>query len=194
MGAFSPRRFDVFVGRALTQSYLTYQYNQSEKTGMQTAAFGLGSAAIWWRPLNYISQGLKGWGFRGLLTGAGRLLMNNPVTAGITAVLIGGYVHSQFIDPEEGGDNYLGFLTGGDYGNDPNYWDTDENNSGYFNVGQNTANVMDWYTAQENAEAIAQAEAEYIQTYWDEKDREAWQARVDEGFTDEQIAYWQGRI
>lgn len=131
----------------------------------ETTAFGLGSGIIWWRPLGHATRGWAGWGLRNALMGAWRAAAYNPVTTGVLLVFIGGYYYSKAVDPEEGADNYTGFLTGGEWGNDPNYWDTDENESGFFNMGQNTATIMDWYNAQALAEEQAAAEAEYIKNY-----------------------------
>jgi hypothetical protein len=58
----------------------------------------------------------------------------------IIPVVVGAVV-SDIIDEEEGFDNYTGFLTAGNIGNDPNYLTGDSNDSGYFNVVQNFKTV-----------------------------------------------------
>jgi hypothetical protein len=39
----------------------------------------------------------------------------------------------------------IGFYTMGQTGNKPNYWNTDENNSGYFNIPQNVGVIFNHY-------------------------------------------------
>ena len=39
----------------------------------------------------------------------------------------------------------LGFYTGGIRGDKPNYWDTDANESGYFNVVKNVSTIWNYY-------------------------------------------------
>ena len=58
----------------------------------------------------------------------------------IIPVVTGGII-SDRIDEEEGFDNYTGFLSAGWFGNVPNYWNTDDNDSGYFNVLKNLQTV-----------------------------------------------------
>lgn len=39
----------------------------------------------------------------------------------------------------------LGFYTGGIRGNNPNYWDSDPNDSGYFNIPKNVSTIWNYY-------------------------------------------------
>jgi len=75
------------------------------------------------------------YGTAGILT---RAIVTNPVAQIITGAAVTGAIVSNEIDPESGLDNYVGFISGGEFGEENiNYWNTDENNSGYFNVGKN---------------------------------------------------------
>jgi len=62
----------------------------------------------------------------------------------VSGFYFGGKWSSQWIDSEEGKDNYHGFISGGGWpgSNDPNYLSGDPNKSGYFNVFQNTNLVI----------------------------------------------------
>ena len=64
---------------------------------------------------------------------------------GLAAIIpvVTGAVVSNVIDEEEGLDNYLGFITGGTVGNEPNYFTGDPNDSGYFNVPRNFETVAE---------------------------------------------------
>jgi len=76
------------------------------------------------------STQLVGWTARGFFASPYAQAFYVPYVAGIGI--------SAAIDPKEGISNYLGFTTGGFIGEEsPNYWNTDENNSGYFNVPRN---------------------------------------------------------
>ncbi|GAJ07232.1 unnamed protein product, partial [marine sediment metagenome] len=109
-----------------------------------------------------------------------RLILANPVLSSIAAIVTAGAIISNYIDEEEGLDNYTGFLTAGIGGNDPNYWSGDVNNSGYFNIGQNLATVMNWYTNASTLEAQEAAEAEYIRNYWGAKKAQEYLDNMDE--------------
>jgi hypothetical protein len=68
----------------------------------------------------------------------------NPyVAAAAVPIAVGGII-SYAIDPEDGLDNYSGFITGGLVGEDQiNYWDTDANDSGYFNIPKNFETIAE---------------------------------------------------
>jgi len=75
------------------------------------------------------------YGATGVVTKA---IVTNPVVQIITGAVVAGAIVSNEIDPDSGFDNYIGFISGGEFGEpDINYWDTDPNDSGYFNVGKN---------------------------------------------------------
>jgi hypothetical protein len=79
-----------------------------------------------------LSFGVTGWGVRAIAT--------HPVTIGITAAVVVGGVVSYQIDPDHGLSNYVGFITGGDFGeSDIHYWSGGPNDSGYFNVPKNVS-------------------------------------------------------
>jgi len=158
--AWSMSRFDITLGRLAAQGWLSHTvYTQEKVSWWEHTMHAIASGLIWSPRFAAATYQFRGWAIRAAL----RAAMSNPVTSGVLLVFIGGYFYADVVDPEEGADNYTGFITGGNMGNDPNYWDTDENDSGYFNVGQNVANIMDWYSAQDNAEAVAHAEWVYIQ-------------------------------
>jgi hypothetical protein len=71
-------------------------------------------------------------------------VVTNPyVAAAAVPIAVGGII-SYAIDPENGLNNYAGFITGGMVGEDePNYWDTDANDSGYFNIPKNFETVAE---------------------------------------------------
>ena len=77
-----------------------------------------------------LTFGVTGWGVRAVLT--------HPVTQGVTAAVVAGALISNEIDPDSGLSNYVGFITGGEFGEeDIHYFSGDPNDSGYFNVGRN---------------------------------------------------------
>ena len=61
------------------------------------------------------------------------------------------------------------------------YWDSDENNSGYFNVHQNFVNIISANRKSKRDKENKEAEAEYIQRYWENKERVR-QAAVQENY------------
>jgi hypothetical protein len=76
------------------------------------------------------STKIVGWGARGFIMSPYAQAFYIPYLAGIGI--------SALVDPKKGIDNYLGFTTGGFLGEqDINYWNTDPNDSGYFNVPKN---------------------------------------------------------
>lgn len=80
------------------------------------------------------SNSVLGWSVRAVVT--------NPLVQALTAITVTGALVSKAIDPKDGLDNYLGFITGGVLGErDPNYFTGDTNDSGYFNVPQNARRI-----------------------------------------------------
>jgi hypothetical protein len=71
-------------------------------------------------------------------------VVTNPyVMAAAVPLAVGGII-SYAVDPEDGLDNYSGFITGGLVGEDQiNYWDTDANDSGYFNIKKNFETIAE---------------------------------------------------
>tara|TARA_R110000751_G_scaffold98978_2_gene192320 strand:- start:196 stop:744 length:549 start_codon:yes stop_codon:yes gene_type:complete len=71
-------------------------------------------------------------------------VVTNPyVAAAAVPIAVGGII-SYAVDPEDGLNNYAGFITGGIVGEDQiNYWDTDDNDSGYFNMKKNFETIAE---------------------------------------------------
>lgn len=89
-----------------------------------------------------------------LATGArGSWLLTSTAGAVTAGVLVGATVGSVgAIVAEEAGliskqqeADALGFYTGGIRGDQPNYWNTDANDSGYFNVPKNISTIWNYY-------------------------------------------------
>jgi hypothetical protein len=75
--------------------------------------------------------------------GAIAVVTNPYVMAAAVPIAVGGII-SYAIDPEKGLNRYGGFITGGMVGQDePNYWDTDANDSGFFNIPKNFETVAE---------------------------------------------------
>ena len=73
---------------------------------------------------------VTGWGVRAVLT--------HPVTLVGAAATVTGAIVSNEIDPVSGLDNYMGFISGGEFGEeDIHYYSGDPNDSGYFNLARN---------------------------------------------------------
>tara|TARA_R110000803_G_C11932453_1_gene315599 strand:+ start:46 stop:546 length:501 start_codon:yes stop_codon:yes gene_type:complete len=71
-----------------------------------------------------------------------RVIVTSPYVQAVVIPVAIGAGASILIDKENGLDNYLGFITGGTVGErSPNYWNTDSNQSGYFNVPKNVDTV-----------------------------------------------------
>lgn len=67
-----------------------------------------------------------------------RAIVTSPYAQAVAIPIAVGAGASILIDREDGLDNYLGFITGGELGErSPNYFNTDSNDSGYFNVPRN---------------------------------------------------------
>tara|TARA_R110002096_G_scaffold382249_1_gene576102 strand:- start:681 stop:1154 length:474 start_codon:yes stop_codon:yes gene_type:complete len=75
-----------------------------------------------------------------------RALVANPYAQAAYVPYVAGGVISAVIDPEDGVSNYVGFTTGGMFGAEsPNYWNSDPNDSGYFNVPKNVETIVSHY-------------------------------------------------
>jgi hypothetical protein len=75
-----------------------------------------------------------------------RAIISNPVVQAITVATVTGAIISDQIDPENGFDNYVGFITGGNRGTeDIHYYSGDANDSGYFNVLRNAEIIGEHY-------------------------------------------------
>jgi len=73
---------------------------------------------------------VTGWAVRAVLT--------HPVTLVGAAATATGAIVSNEIDPVSGLDNYIGFISGGEFGEeDIHYYSGDPNDSGYFNLARN---------------------------------------------------------
>jgi hypothetical protein len=156
VGSFSFSKFDQFVGKAALQGLLVHGYNKSDKTAYDKTMLGLGTIGVWMPWARRQVAGAGGWGIKRLLIAAA-----NPFTLTVTYAYVAGAIASDAIDPDEGLDNYLGFTTGGTYGNQPNYFSGDANDSGYFNVVQNLSTIL-----QARDKTAATTEAAYIEAYW----------------------------
>ena len=147
----------MFGKLALTGYYINQWRVSDQRTG-DTVDVGTKIGVIWGTGLAYR---LGGWAVR--TTSA--FVVSNPVTATVTYAYVAGAITSDAIDPEEGLDNYLGFTTGGEYGNQPNYVTGDANDSGYFNVVRNFSNILKAKRAAKNAKKQKELEAAYIRDY-----------------------------
>ena len=162
---------DEVMGKWMLQTGIAVgYYREEDKNWWNTTVASASSLTMWstrFRGLVKSSLGASG---KGILRGAWHLAKANPVTATITAAYLAGLGLSKWIDPEEGVDNYHGFMTGGLTGNAPNYWGGDQNNSGYFNMGLNLAVIMD---------ANNQAQREFDMNYQMQHYKAAYQKEID---------------
>lgn len=160
MGSFEFSKFDQFSGKAALQGLLIYGYSKSDQSWYDQTMLGLGTIGIWSPWARRQIAGAGGWSLRWLLTP-----LVNPVTATVAYAYAAGAITSDAIDPDEGLPNYVGFTTGGYYGNSPNYLTGDANDSGYFNVVQNFANILKAKRKAKNAKKQKELEAAYIRDY-----------------------------
>lgn len=98
-----------------------------------------------------------GWGMRyaGTLALAAAQTPAGATTIAVTAIYAGGLAASQAIDPVSGVDNFVGFTSGGTYGEqDIHYLTGDANDSGYFNIPKNLSIIGKHYmpAIESNAE------------------------------------------
>jgi len=161
VGAFDFSKFDRFLGKSALQSMLLYGYHKSEQGAYDKTMLGLGTIGVWMPWTRRMVVGAGGWGIRWMLTP-----LANPVTATVTYAYVAGAITADAIDPDQGVDNYLGFTSGGMYGNNPNYLSGDGNDSGYFNIVQNFANILKAKRRAKAAKEQRELEAAYIRDYW----------------------------
>jgi hypothetical protein len=182
-------KHDLMIGKLLATSYFVNQWRVSDQRSGDTVDVAMKVAPIW------LTGAAFRWGSRFFRTGVA-FVGANPVTAVVTYAYVAGAITSDAIDPEEGLDNYIGFTTGGAHGNQPNYVTGDANDSGYFNVVQNFANILKAKRAAKAAKKQKALEAAYIQDYWMNAHLETltqnWLAMTQEE-RDAVNAGWQGR-
>ena len=159
VGAFSWGKFDLFAGKAAVTGYYINQWRQSDQRTGDDVDVAIKIGFIWGTGTAYR---LGGWGLRTV----GGVVVAHPITAVVTYSYVAGGITSDAIDPDQGLGNYLGFTTGGGTGNQPNYLTGDANNSGYFNVVQNFANILKAKRAAKKAKEQKALEDAYIRDYY----------------------------
>lgn len=117
---------------------------------------------------------VAGWGLStGLLIGTTTLISRIgtwPVAA-ITAIYLAGKWISQGIGGNEGRDDYYGFMSGGIYGNEPNYgvtWGTPNfgaGSGGYFDIAGNIALILTLHNKHKNEKITYSNEADFWTSY-----------------------------
>jgi len=113
---------------AFTYQKINRSRDKWSRSNATTVAGAITATAFILYPVT--STTFVGWSVRGFLA--------SPYAQAFYIPYVTGIAISQLVDPDEGVSNYLGFTTGGFVGEiSPNYWNTDANNSGYFNVPQN---------------------------------------------------------
>jgi hypothetical protein len=101
-----------------------------------------------------------------------------PLAIAIGAYWVGKWT-SQWIDPDEGKENYYGFISGGIYGADPNY-------RSYFNVGLNTQIILSHYISEimkEPTTTTKYTTSLTDQVFINKERRDAWVERYMNSFT-----------
>jgi len=80
---------------------------------------------------------IVGWGVANAWR-LGAVIVRSPYAQAAYVPYIAGLAASEVIDPVSGLDNYIGFTSGGKFGEeDIHYFSGDPNDSGYFNIGRN---------------------------------------------------------
>lgn len=159
LGAFSWGKFDLLFGKMALTAYYMNQYRASDQRSGDKLDVGTKIGIIWGTGVVYRAGG---WGLRVIAAP----LVANPVTVTVTYAYVAGAITADAMDPEQGLDNYLGFTSGGQYGNNPNYLRGDANDSGYFNVVQNFANILKAKRRAKDRKKQKELEAAYIRDYW----------------------------
>ena len=159
MGWAVASKHDQNIGKLGLSLFFFNQWLQSDRRTGDTVDVTMKVGGVWATP--YIYK----WGSRTFRTG-GAIVMANPATIVVTYAYVAGAITSDAIDPDEGLDNYLGFTSGGEFGNQPNYVTGDANDSGYFNVVRNFANILKAKRAAKDAKKQRALEAAYIRDYW----------------------------
>jgi len=116
--------------------------------------------------LGYVAA--TSWVFGGNI--AGRAIIGAIGWGTVGSVLGAFYVgkwSAQMIDPEEGKENYYGFLSGGTWGNDPNYLTGDEQATGYFNMYRNANLIISAYATDYHTPPPTNLQASELEDlYW----------------------------
>jgi hypothetical protein len=122
-----------------------------------------------------------GWVFGGRVAGQAIISAIGWGTVGtvLGAFYVGKYA-SQVIDPDQGKENYYGFLSGGYYGNDPNYLTGDEQATGYFNMYRNMNLIISSYATDYNTPPPTNLQASELKgLYWSPRAK-TWVANEEE--------------
>ena len=146
------------LGQVALTGLVVQNWRQGDRGVYSTGITTLALIGIWGPQLTTMRNAGIGWGLRATI------FSSYGLAAGVPLVIGAGVSYA--IDPEEGLGNYGGFVFGGKIGNDPNYWNTDENNSGYFNVHQNFVNILKAKRTARAAKEQRRLEAAYIQAFW----------------------------
>lgn len=138
--------------------------------------------------LGYATQ--TAWLFGGerlLSSGLGKIAVRT--FAQIALIYYVGKWTSQLIDPDQGKNNFHGFISAGLIGgsNDPNYWSGDQNESGYFNFPKNISTIISYEAPNED---VLKA-ADLPDTYWDPRAK-TWVANQEEAIRVVQWMYRKG--
>jgi hypothetical protein len=135
--------------------------------------FTVGSVFLFMPEIRFVGPAVA----EGLVSGVGRLAVaaaTSPVGVAVitsAAIYTTGAVVSSKIDPVSGVDNYIGFTTGGNYGeSDIHYWSGDANDTGYFNVPENLSIIGGHYYAE--AQQYADKKQKQWHNRWEEKKRQ----------------------
>lgn len=108
------------------------------------------------------------WVFGGGVTGRAII---GAIGWGTVGTVLGAYYvgkwSAQLIDPKQGKENYYGFLSGGTWGNDPNYLTGDEQDTGYFNIYRNANLIISAYATDYNTPPPTNLQASELKgLYW----------------------------
>ena len=149
------------LGQVALTGLVVQNWRQGDRGVYSTGITTLALIGIWGPQLTTLRNAGIGWGLRATLFSSYGLAAGVPLAIGAGV--------SYAIDPEEGVDNYTGFLSDGTWGNDPNYMSGDPNNSGYFNVHQNFVNIISANRRAKSDKQRKEEEAEYIRLYWERR-------------------------
>jgi hypothetical protein len=152
MGYYLKGRLAIFSWMA----YETYS-DVTEKEGdwfwdaFHITQFTLGSVFLFMPEIRFVGPKVA----EGGLNAAGRLALaaaRTPVGTGVIGAAViyaGGVAVSSRIDEEHGVENFIGFTTGGVYGeSDIHYLTGDAMDSGYFNVPKNISIIGEHYYSE----------------------------------------------
>jgi hypothetical protein len=149
-------------------AYETYEDVTAEEgdwfwDAFKIAQFTAGSVFLFMPEIRFVGPKVA----ESLVNVAGRLAWRGATSPlglaliGSAALWAGGAVVSNKIDPIHGVSNYVGFTTGGKYGeSEIHYWSGDANDTGYFNVPENLSIIGGHYYAE------AQQSADDAQKKW----------------------------